>query len=139
MTKMKKEEQLYSSDLLDELMSEITPTEQARTDQRMLLAAKIDEARKAQGLSKREFAELMGKRPSEISRWLSGTHNFTTDTLSDIQETLGTRLIDTDLKEKQELTAVFNTIVTGTNTLNSNKSISLLNNSISCMTLQGEC
>ena len=26
----------------------------------------------------------MGKQPSEVSKWLSGNHNFTIDTLSDI-------------------------------------------------------
>jgi transcriptional regulator with XRE-family HTH domain len=54
----------------------------------MLLAARIDDARKAKGWSQHEFAEQMGKNPSEISKWLSGTHNFTSDTLWDIEEKL---------------------------------------------------
>jgi transcriptional regulator with XRE-family HTH domain len=136
---MNKEEKLNHIDLLDKLMSEITPKEQARTDQRMLLAAKIDDARIAQDLSKGEFANLMGKKPSEISRWLSGTHNFTSDTLSDIQEVLGIRLLDTELKEKQEVKVVFYTAVSGTATLNPKKVISLYNNSTPCKSLQWDC
>ncbi len=37
----------------------------------------------------------MGKtNPSEITRWLSGTHNFTTDTLIDLQRVLDINLLD---------------------------------------------
>jgi len=34
------------------------------------------------GISKKELAKSLGKRPSEITRWLSGQHNFTIRTLS---------------------------------------------------------
>jgi transcriptional regulator with XRE-family HTH domain len=94
MTKKNQKAEMYSSDLLDNLMSEITPQEQKRTDQRMQLAARIDEARIKKGLKKKEFAELMGKKSSEISRWLSGTHNISSDTLFDIEEILKVSLVN---------------------------------------------
>ncbi|MBO5054379.1 MAG: helix-turn-helix transcriptional regulator [Muribaculaceae bacterium] len=34
------------------------------------------------GLSKAEFARAIGKRPCEITKWLSGQHNFTIKTLA---------------------------------------------------------
>lgn len=34
------------------------------------------------GLSKKQLADAIGKRPSEITRWLSGEHNFTISTLA---------------------------------------------------------
>lgn len=34
------------------------------------------------GLNKRQFAEALGKRPNEITRWLSGEYNFTISTLA---------------------------------------------------------
>ena len=37
---------------------------------------------------------MVGKRPSEISRWLAGTHNFTLATIAKIETTLGTNLIN---------------------------------------------
>lgn len=83
----------HTSKVLGALLKEISPKEQERTDNKMLLAAKIDEARKAKGWSQTKFAEEMGKQPSEISKWLSGTHNFTSDTLWDIEEKLGIELI----------------------------------------------
>jgi len=85
--------QSHTSKVLDALVNEITPREQARTDNRMQLAVKIDDARKAKGWSKQVFASEMGQQPSVVSKWLSGTHNFTADTLWDIEEKLGVELI----------------------------------------------
>ncbi len=34
------------------------------------------------GLSKKQLADSLGKRPNEITRWLSGEHNFTLSTLA---------------------------------------------------------
>jgi ribosome-binding protein aMBF1 (putative translation factor) len=81
--------------LLNELLESITPEEQEKTDKKMILAAKIANAIKAKGLKKFEFAEILGKQPSEISKWLSGTHNFTIDTLMDIERVLSIQLLDT--------------------------------------------
>ncbi|MEX0988166.1 MAG: helix-turn-helix transcriptional regulator [Bacteroidales bacterium] len=85
-----------NKDLLSELLGKITPEEQAKTDKKMILATKIANAIKAKGLKKSEFATLMGKEhQSEITRWLSGTHNFTVDTLLDIENVLSIQLLDT--------------------------------------------
>lgn len=81
--------------LLNELLESITPEEQAKTDKKMILATKIANEIKAKGLKKSEFAEILGKQPSEISKWLSGTHNFTIDTLMEIERVLSVQLLDT--------------------------------------------
>jgi len=83
----------YESTVLDELLSLVTPEELARTESRMILAAKIFDAMVAKGLGKKQFAERMGQRPSVITKWLSGGHNFTVDTLSDIQRVLDVQLL----------------------------------------------
>jgi transcriptional regulator with XRE-family HTH domain len=81
--------------LLNELLDNITPEEQEKTDKKMILATKIANAIKAKGLKKSEFAKILGKQPSEISKWLSGTHNFTIETLMDIERVLSIQLLDT--------------------------------------------
>lgn len=43
----------------------------------MMLAANIADDMQIACLSKKQFADKMGKNPSEITKWLSGTHNFT--------------------------------------------------------------
>jgi len=89
----------HTSKVLSDLLNEISPEEQARTDKKMLLAMKLDEAIQAKGWTYKKFAEEMNQHPSVISKWLSGTNNFTTDTLWDIEEKLGVELIA--LKERE--------------------------------------
>ncbi|SHN29938.1 Helix-turn-helix [Chitinophaga sp. CF418] len=88
----------YTSDLVNNLLSHITPTEQDQIDHKMKMAAKIHAGLKAKGWKSLDLArELHLKSPSLVSKWLSGTHNFTMDTLVDIQRVLGIRLLDADM------------------------------------------
>ncbi|MBB1284585.1 helix-turn-helix transcriptional regulator [Flavisolibacter sp. BT320] len=52
------------------------------------LASRIEVAIKEKGINKSAFANMMGVQPSVITKWLSGGHNFTIDTLFDIEENL---------------------------------------------------
>lgn len=100
-TKQKAED--YSSSLMNEILNQISPEEQKRTDDRMMLAAKIFNALKLKGWKQKDLALALNKRPSEITKWLSGTHNFTTDTLWDIEEVLDVKLILLEDQEKEIL------------------------------------
>lgn len=105
MTRTMNKSKSYNSQAIEDLLGKITPEELSRTEKRMLLAARIDDAIKAKGWKKMDFAVSIGKRPSEVSKWLSGTHNFTADTLFDIERVLGIHLFR--FENKQETT--FNT------------------------------
>ncbi|MDE5761918.1 MAG: helix-turn-helix domain-containing protein [Bacteroidales bacterium] len=45
------------------------------------------------GLSKKQFADALGRRPSEITKWLSGEHNFTISTLAMLSTFFGQPII----------------------------------------------
>ena len=45
------------------------------------------------GLTKVEFAQALGKRPSEITKWLSGQHNFTVRTIAMLSTFFGEPII----------------------------------------------
>ena len=45
------------------------------------------------GLSKKQFADALGRRPSEITKWLSGQHNFTISTLAMLSTFFGQPII----------------------------------------------
>ena len=79
----------YSSPAIDELLDEITPLEMQQTKVKMQLAAKIEDLVKAKNWTNSQFAEKLGKNPSEISKWFSGTQNFTLDILTEIAMALG--------------------------------------------------
>jgi len=98
---MNKKARNYQSSIIDNLLNDISPKEQKQTERKMLLAARIDLAMKERGIKKGQLAKALGKNPSEISKWLSGTHNFTTETLWEIGDVLGVSFINLE-KEKQD-------------------------------------
>ena len=99
----------HDSRVLDEFLSLGTPEELARTESRMMLAAKIADAMAAKKIGKKQFAELVGQSPSVITKWLSGGHNFTVDTLTDIQRVLNVRLLA--LEEKPPIQKVYHVTI----------------------------
>lgn len=93
--------ELYNSSIIDELFEEITPEEFDKTAKKMLLAVKIANAIKAKGWKKSDLAKSLSKSPSEITKWLSGTHNFTYDTLCDLERALDINLINIEISKKE--------------------------------------
>lgn len=87
----------YISTILTELFQSTSPIELAKTESKMRLAVKIGDAIQEQGYSKTEFAQKLEKNNSEISKWLSGTHNFTHDTLILLEQELDLTLINSEL------------------------------------------
>jgi transcriptional regulator with XRE-family HTH domain len=59
------------------------------------IAERISEILKDKGLTQKEFASLLGKRESEVSKWLTGRHNFTIQTIARIEYVLGRKVIKT--------------------------------------------
>ncbi len=88
MMKIKKA-RVYNSPKLSELLAEITPLEMEKTKVKMQISARIEELMEQKGWNKSELAEKVGKHPSEITKWMSGTQNFTMEVLTEIAFTLG--------------------------------------------------
>lgn len=59
------------------------------------IADKINALMIERGLSRKQFADALGKKPSEITKWLSGQHNFTIRTLAMLSSFFGESLIVT--------------------------------------------
>jgi len=84
----------FSSILIDDLLDSIDPVEQAKVDAKMLIAAKIADAMKAKGWRNNDLLKAVNKEnPSIITKWLSGTHNFTVDTLVELGNALDINLL----------------------------------------------
>ena len=98
------------SQTIKKILSEIPQRVYERTENKMLLAKRIDEARQKAGLTKKDFANMLNKTPSVISRWLSGTHNFTIDTLWDIEKALNVELINLYESKSAETIVKYQTI-----------------------------
>ncbi len=78
---------------LRELLSDITPEERAEARLSFQISNRLDFLMKEKGLSKKQLAQSIGKRPSEITRWLSGEHNFTIATLAMLSTFFGQPII----------------------------------------------
>jgi antitoxin component HigA of HigAB toxin-antitoxin module len=62
-------------------------------DMQMAVSNRIYDLMTKAGLSKAEFARAIGKRPCEITKWLSGQHNFTLATLGLLSDFFGKPII----------------------------------------------
>jgi antitoxin component HigA of HigAB toxin-antitoxin module len=62
-------------------------------DMQMAVSNRIYNLMQEKGLSKSEFARAIGKRPCEITKWLSGQHNFTLATIGMLSAFFGRPII----------------------------------------------
>jgi transcriptional regulator with XRE-family HTH domain len=65
------------------------------------LVVRINQLLRENDISKKELAEKMDKSPSEISKWLSGEHNFTLRSLAKLSAELGEPLLEVPKKKAQ--------------------------------------
>ncbi len=65
------------------------------------LVVRINQLLQENDINKKELAEKMDKKPSEISKWLSGEHNFTLRSLAKLSAELGEPLMEVPKKKAQ--------------------------------------
>lgn len=58
------------------------------------LVVRINQLLREKGITQKQLAEKMDKSPSEISKWLSGDHNFTLRSLAKLSAELGEPLLE---------------------------------------------
>ncbi|NPA42971.1 MAG: helix-turn-helix transcriptional regulator [Chlorobi bacterium] len=76
------------------------------TDYSMGIAAAVGEELKRRGLTQKDLARQLNKSESEISKWLSGTHNFTLRSIAKLSAALGKKLIFTESDAKKTFTSL---------------------------------
>ncbi len=59
------------------------------------IVLRINQILKAKGYTQKDLAEKMNKKPSEINKWLKGSHNLTLKTLAKLEAELGEPIIFT--------------------------------------------
>ena len=71
--------------IMDEIRSTITPEMKLQMEMSVAIANRIYEIK--------ELAQKLGKTETEVSRWLSGTHNLTLSTICKISAALGEEIV----------------------------------------------
>lgn len=84
---------MKSNPLFRECLSKVSAKTRAEFNLSFEIADRIDTILKRKGMTQKDLANKMGKRESEISKWLTGRHNFTTNTISAISMALGEPII----------------------------------------------
>lgn len=82
-----------TAELFREAVDNVPEDVRLETDWSFAISDKIADALEKKGMTKKMFAKQMGKTETEISRWLSGTHNFTLRTIAKISSVLGMNVI----------------------------------------------
>ncbi len=101
----------HKSAILAKIMDETSPVEKQQIENKMTLAARIADLINAKGLGKSELAVQMGKNPSEITKWLSGTQNLTIDTLTEIAFALNITIAELFAPKQVQIVHRFHLVV----------------------------
>lgn len=56
-------------------------------------------------INQKELAQKLGKHPSEVNKWLSGTHNFTFKTIIRLENIFGEPILSVSQKTESLATA----------------------------------
>lgn len=78
---------------LQEIFNEIPDEKREEARLSFAISNRLADLMQERGLNNKQFAEALGKRPNEITRWLSGEHNFTISTLAMLTAFFGQPII----------------------------------------------
>lgn len=83
----------FFDDVIRQEFDKITPLERATYAMTDSIADRLDSVMKRKHISKSQLAKMTGRKPSEVTKWLGGGHNFTCKTIALIQQALGEDLV----------------------------------------------
>lgn len=84
---------MKTNKILDEIRNGISPETKMQMELSVAIANRIYDILETKGMLQKDFARILGKTETEVSRWLSGTHNLTLSTISKISIALGEDII----------------------------------------------
>lgn len=77
------------SSIIEARRAKVSPEVRRRVNLSFLIVDRIHSILEQRGLLQKDLASMLGKKESEISKWMRGTHNFTIETISQIEKVLG--------------------------------------------------
>lgn len=88
--------------LFEKCLKTVSPAVRAEVRLNMDIINRIHDILEEKHMTQRELAAKMGKRESEISRWLSGERGFTTSTIAKISAALGEPIVEVPISRYQD-------------------------------------
>ena len=87
------------SSIIEARRAKVSPEVHKSVTLSFLIVDRIHAILEERGLKQKDLADMLGKKESEISKWMRGTHNFTIDTISSIENVLGYPILQVAEKE----------------------------------------
>ncbi len=81
------------SSIIEARRAKVSPEVRRRVDLSFLVVDRIHTILEERGLRQKDLASMLDKNESEISKWMRGTHNFTIETISQIENVLGVHIL----------------------------------------------
>lgn len=78
------------------MLAQVPPQVKAEVNLSFEISNRIEELMREKGLTKKQFADALGKRPCEVTKWLSGQHNFTIATIAMLSTFFGRSIVTVD-------------------------------------------
>jgi transcriptional regulator with XRE-family HTH domain len=80
---------MKKNSFLEEIRKEIPEETKVFVRHHTDIVIRVNELLSKKGWTQKKLAENMGKKPSEINKWLKGEHNFTLRSLAKLEVELG--------------------------------------------------
>ena len=85
--------EMRTNRMIDQVRGSITPELKLQMEMSVAIANRIYEILEIKGMTQKDLAQRLGKTETEVSRWLSGTHNLTLSTISKVSVALGEEIV----------------------------------------------
>lgn len=114
---MKSTNEIEGNENFDKILNEVSREEIASNAKSLQISTQILEVLENKKMLQKDFAVMMGKSEAEISKWLSGFHNFTIKTISNIEVVIGETIIVTPKQMLSNATKEISSLISRINDL----------------------
>lgn len=90
------------SSILEARRAKVSPEVKNKVNLSFMIVDRIYSILEERGLRQKDLADMLGKKESEISKWMRGTHNFTIDTVCSIENVLGQPILQVVSADNRE-------------------------------------
>lgn len=97
--------------VFEKYLAKVSPEVRAEVRLNVEISDRIFSLLKKNGMTQRDLAKKMGKKESEISRWLSGEHGYNSSTLAKLSVALGEPIVKVEPHQKEAATSVSSFVV----------------------------
>ncbi len=122
MAKKKIIEEISDNGLIDSILAQAPKENLHFIDRAMEITEQIFQILESKGYNQKNFAEILGKSEAEVSKWLSGYHNFTLRSLTLIESKLEKNIFSTSIGERYDAAKDGMVVYKVYSTLNNTKS-----------------